>query len=210
MKSFIRFTALVLSVFLGGCSATLQGHKLDPDAQPINGLAVQIYTGDVADFKWATSADIAAYRTTFKEAFSKRFPETFRNNGVVLPSVLIYSGKSPLQAVPVSLPPNAKISHVLVLQLQRIFYMGRYGGGDGPLTLYYDATLIDAKTLKPVWTATPGTLLVVSQPNRRIEFLAGSILSGLSKDNLLTLKAKFPVDKTNSEIRATTPFSEDN
>jgi len=209
MKRFALPIILFLASLLAGCTVAplVRGSKLQEDAAPINGLVVQIFAGELGQFENLNSTEITSYRTAFATAFSTRFPEILKANGLTVPVTQVYLGTPP-NSLPFQIP-TANASHQLILLMTGIRYSTRGGSKDGYAGVLFKARLIETSTKKVVWTSSPSLTLHPHQPNRQTEHFAASIINGLAEAKLIKLGGQFAMDLKGEPIHYSTMLHAD-
>jgi hypothetical protein len=202
MTNFLKWTLIVLLCLVKSASAASNSTVLDPNAKPVQDLAIIVGMGDLQQTDSLYPETRAWYYSQLKEALTRRLPEIFAANGIPVRSTKV-SEKLNFDEPWGDAAPDGGPSHYLVLNAYKII-SGRNGQH-----LYFEASLWSAREQKKVWKAYPRLWLFVRQPLLRTQVMAAELLQNLRDDRVLTLPQAIPVDLAGEPITTYLIFTKD-
>lgn len=196
MRKLVKYLGICLSVILfTACTPRIVSKKLDATAEPVKDLTIAISMGNLSSVGVSPS-ELQVYNHEFKDAFTTRFPDIFKKNGVEVKKILVEGPAAQGDLYPKTLVDNATTSHVLLIK--GVAFVKQNGMG----FINFDVSLMDVQRRLVAWTEKAQLSLVVTQPLLRTQVVAGQILNGMQKDGLIHMKQEHSIDFAGEEIKA--------
>jgi hypothetical protein len=187
----LKLMVIALVCLAGSASAASNPAVLDPNAKPVEDLAIIVGMGAPP---LTYSLEIRSwYSGQLKEALAHRLPEIFAANGVKVRSTKVTSTMDFDEPWGDGAPDGGGPSHYLVLNAYK------FESGQGQ-DMTFEATLWSAREQKKVWKAFPSLGFIADQPLLRTQLMAGALLKKLRDDGMLTLPQAGPVDLAGEPI----------
>lgn len=202
MTKLLKWTLIVLVCLVKNASAASNSTVLEPNAKPVQDLAIIVGMGNAQQTDALSPEDRAWYSSQLKEALEHRLPAIFAANGIPVRSTKVFEKLDFDEPWGDAVPADGP-SHYLVLNAYKII-SGRNGQD-----LWFESSLWSARDQKKVWKSYPRLSLFTRQPLLRTQVMAAELMKNLRDDRMLTLPQAIPVDLAGEPITFYLIFTKD-